>query len=78
MKFKVGETVEVINKSGMAVPLGATAKVIKTNFDFYGSDLIDVVWKTNFGEQMNGGYSSWHFKPVLRKNQQLLFRFMSE
>ena len=76
MDFKVGQTVKLVDKSGMVAEIGATAEVIKTNFDFYGSNLIDVVWKTNFGRQMNGGYSAYHFKPVLRKNQQLLFAFM--
>ena len=76
MKFKVGQIVEVINKNGMVASLGATAVVIKGHFDFYGSDLIDVVWKTNSNNQMDGGYSSYHFKPLIRKNQQLLFSFM--
>ena len=76
MMFKVGQTVEVINKSGMVALLGATAVVIKSNHDFIGSDLIDVVWKTNSNNQMNGGYRSSHFKPMVQKHQQLLFSFM--
>ena len=77
MKFKIGQTVEVVNKIGMVVSLGATAIVIKTNHEYYGSDLIDVVWKTNSNNQMNGGYQSYHFKPFLKEGQQLLFSFMS-
>ena len=76
MKFKVGQTVEVINKSDMVASLGATAIVTKGNYDFYDSDLINVMWKTNSNNQINGGYSSYHFKPVLQKHQQLLFAFM--
>ena len=76
MEFKVGQTVEVINKSGMVASLGATAVVTKADHDFMGLSLIDVVWKTNFNNQMNGGYRSYHFKSLIRKNQQLLFSFM--
>ena len=78
MDFKVGQTVEVINKNGMVASLGATAVVTKDDHDFMGLDLIDVVWKTNSNNQMNGGYSSYHFKSMFRKNQQLLFSFMEE
>ena len=78
MKFKVGQTVKVINKSGMVVSLGATAVVTQTDYGFMGLDLINVVWKTNSNNQMDGGYSSYHFKPLLVKNQQLLFSFMEK
>ena len=78
MKFKVGQTVKVINKNGMVASLGATAVVIEGNHDWFDNDLIDVVWKTNSNNQMNGGYSSYHFKPMPRKNQQLLFSFMEK
>ena len=78
MKFKVGQIVEVINKNGMVASLGATAVVTQTDYDFMGLDLINVVWKTNSNNQMDGGYNSYHFKPLLVKNQQLLFSFMSD
>ena len=60
----------------MVAPLGATAIVTKVINDFYGSEIIDVVWKTNFNNQMNGRYMLHHFKPTLREGQQLLFSFM--
>jgi len=80
MNFKVGQVVEVVNNCGMAVSKGATAVVTKANHRFrcYNTDLIDVVWKTNYNNQMNGGYQIYHFKPVLRKGQQILFSFMEE
>lgn len=78
MKFKVGETVEVIDKNGMVALLGATAVVTKGNHIWFDMELIDVAWKTNSNNQMNGGYTTWHFSPMLKKNQQLLFSFMSE
>ena len=77
IKFKVGEIVEVINKNGMVASLGATAVVTTANYGFIIYDLIDVVWKTNSNNQIDGGYSSFHFKPAVKKNQQLLFSFMS-
>lgn len=78
MEFKVGQKVELINNNGMAASLGATAVVTKIHFDWYGCTLLDVVWKTNFNNQMNSGYESYHFKPMFREGQQLLFAFMGE
>ncbi len=78
MKFKVGQIVEVVNKCGMVASLGATAVVTKINYDWYDTVFIDVVWKTNSNNQMNGGYMVHHFKPAIRKGQQLLFNFMGE
>ena len=77
MDFKVGQMVEVINKRGMVVLLGATAVVTKVIHRYCGMELIGVVWKTNSGNQMNGGYQIYHFKPLIKKNEQLLFSFMS-
>ena len=77
MDFRVGQMVEVIDKCGMVASLGATAIVIKANHDWYDSALIDVVWRTNSNNQMNGGYQIHHFKPLIKKNQQLLFSFMT-
>lgn len=76
MGFKAGQTVEVVNNSGMVASLGATA-VVKRVYKFCNHDLIDVVWKTDFNNQMDGGYHSYHFEYLLRKNEQLLFSFMS-
>ena len=76
MDFKVGQTVEVINKCGMAASLGATAVVTKVMRQYYGMELIDVVWKTQSNNQINGGYQIYRFKPLIRKNEQMLFSFM--
>lgn len=78
MKFRVGQIVEVIDNHGMAASLGATAVATKANHDWYNHELIDVVWKTNSNNQMDGGYESYHFKSALRKGQQLLFNFMCQ
>ena len=78
MYFNVGKIVEVVNNDGMCASLGATAVVTKAEYDFIISDLIDVEWKTLSKGQWDGGYSSYHFKPLPIKNQQLLFSFMNE
>ena len=78
MDFKVGQMVEVVNNDGMCASLGATAVVTKERYNFISADLIDVEWKTLYRNQMNGGYSSYHFKSLPRKNEQLLFTFMDE
>jgi len=72
MRFKVGQTVELINTEGMAALLGATAIVNEV-----GGSYIKVVWKTRANGQMNGGYYPNQFKPMPGKNEQLLFNFMS-
>ena len=71
MKFKVGQIVEVVNNSGMRASLGATAVIEDITDEF-----LIVIWRTHFNFQMNGAYFPHHFKPALRKNQQLLFSFM--
>jgi len=76
MKFKVGQIVEVVNNSSMCVSIDATAVVTKANHDFMGYDLIDVAWKTNSGNQMNGGYPSYYFKLKSVRGEQLMFAFM--
>ena len=75
MKFKVGQVVEVIDKKGIGASLGATAVVTRGVHKWHGLELIDVEWKTNYNNQMNGGYRLGHFKPMLAKGQQLLFEF---
>lgn len=76
IKFKVGQTVEVVDNCGMAAEIGATAVVTSVAYAFCDRIVIDVVWKTNYNNQMNGTYSALHFKPTFRKHQQLLFAFM--
>lgn len=70
--------VEVVDRNGMVASLGATAVVTKANHDWYGQNLIDVVWKTNSNNQMSGGYQSCHFEPLFKEGQQLLFSFMKQ
>lgn len=77
MKFKIGQMVEVVDRNGMAASLGATAVVTMESYiGCMGDDAIDVVWKTNSNNQMDGEYRSSHFKPLIKKNEQLLFSFM--
>jgi len=79
MIFNVGQIVELVDNSGMVAELGATAVVTKSNYnytDYYS--LIEVVWKTNFGCQVNGAYFVHYFKPYFRNGEQLLFSFMNE
>jgi len=77
MSFKVGQKVELVDNSSMTAQKGATA-IVEKLFTWYGVSLIKVTWKTDFGYQMNGGYESFRFKPLLRKNEQLLFSFMKD
>lgn len=76
MKFKVGQRVKVIDNNGMVASIGAIAIVTKANHNCFGHELIDVVWKTHYKRQMNGGYHSYKFKPSFVKGEQLLFNFM--
>jgi len=78
MIFNVGQVVELINNNRMVAELGATAVVTKSNYKCINYDIIDVAWKTNFNNQMNGGYFAHYFKPRFRKKEQLLFSFMNE
>jgi len=73
MRFKVGQTVELINNEGMAALLGATAIVDKVRGNY-----IDVVWKTRANGQEYGGYYPNQFKIIPGKNEQLLFNFMQQ
>ncbi len=73
MKFKVGQTVELINNSGMAAPLGATAIVV--GGIVYGN-CVNVVWKGNVRNQMNGNYKLSGFRALPVRGEQLLFSFM--
>lgn len=75
MEFKKGQIVELVNNEGMSADVGATAVVIGTS-----TGGIFVQWKTLSNNQMDGMYllCQGRFKPLIRKNQQLLFAFMSE
>lgn len=72
MKFKIGQTVELIDNNGMSAQLGATGVVE----DVCGVFLY-IQWKTDYGRSISGAYFLHRFKPYFRKNQQLEFAFMS-
>jgi hypothetical protein len=76
MKFKVNQTVELINNSGMAAPLGANAVVLGIVNGMYGGGLLRVEWEGDVNGQTPGYYSAGSFRPISVKNQQLLFDFM--
>lgn len=71
MKFKIGQRVELVDNSGMCASIGAIAVIHDMESSF-----INVLWKTRSNGQSNGGYFLWHFKPAIKKNEQLLFDFM--
>lgn len=70
MGFKVGQTVMLIDRSGMNALVGSIAVIKRIDEDF-----LHVTW-TTYQLQGDGGYYLYHFKPVIEKNQQLLFSFM--
>ena len=73
MTFRIGQMVELVDNEGMAAKVGATA-IVK----MIGTSFIDVVWKrdSKWNKQGDGGYYPKDFRPIFRKNQQLLFSFM--
>lgn len=75
MKFKVGQTVELINNEEISADLGATAVVIHIDNEY-----ISVIWTRDkkWHNQGDGGYFPTDFKILPQKNQQLEFAFMGE
>ena len=73
MKFKIGQTVKLINNDGIEADIGATAVIYKIT-DAY----VSVHWLTNYHRQMDGGYWPHQFEPCAEVGQQLEFDFMSE
>jgi len=73
MNFKVGQKVKLIDNNGMAADIGATAVISKI-----GNGWIKVVWLAHANRQMNGRYPSYHFKPAIKRGEQLLFDFANE
>ncbi len=71
MKFKVGQTVRLINNSGMSANVGATAVIYSVSYMFLG-----VNWKTNSRSQCSGEYYPDKFEPVVKIGKQLVFDFM--
>ena len=72
MKFVVGQTVMLIDNGGMNALVGSTAVI-----ECIDDEFLYVTW-TTAQRQSDGAYYPFHFKPIPRKNQQLLFAFMSE
>ena len=72
MQFKVGQIVMLIDRNGMSALIGSTAVIERIDNEF-----LYVTWAT-LQRQDNGGYFLSRFKPMFRKNQQLLFNFMSD
>ena len=70
MKFKIGQRVMLIDRNGMNALVGSIAIIERIDNVF-----LHVTWTTP-QMQDDGGYESYHFKPLIRKNQQLLFSFM--
>ena len=75
MKFRVGQIVKLIDNSNIGAKLGATAIVRGVDSEF-----LSVEWKRNsFAKfQAHGKYFTRHFKPAVKKNEQLVFSFMEE
>ena len=69
-KFKVGQTVELIDNHCMAASVGATAIIYGISMG-----LIDVTWKTKSKGQLDGGYYPKYFKPTFKKGEQLYFNY---
>ena len=77
MEFKVGQTVELVDKSFMTAPLGSLAVVTRVGERIGDDEFISIVWKLPLA-QSSGNYWQRRFKPVIKKGQQLLFSFMGE
>ena len=71
MKFKIGQTVRLINNNGFAAFIGATAVVTDIT-----SRWLYVAWKTKHNGQGNGGYCAREFEPAIEVGEQLVFSFM--
>lgn len=76
MQFRIGQKVKVINNSNMSASLEATAIVTEANYVWHNYNLVGVQWLTKANRQMNGAYELYHFEPLAKKNEQLLFNFI--
>jgi len=70
MKFKVGQTVMLVNRTGIRALVGSIAIIERIDKEF-----IYVTWTTH-QMQSDGAYYPYRFKLVIEKNQQLEFSFM--
>lgn len=80
MNFKVGDKVIIIKANGLNAKVGATAVVTEPRHKYHDSFLITVVWDRNekSGQQVDGEYWDYYFKPIIKVGQQLEFSFMEE
>ena len=72
MDFRIGQEVMLIDGGGMRSLVGSRAVIMHIDNEF-----LYITWTTP-QTQSDGAYYPFHFKPMPRKNQQLLFSFMSE
>ena len=75
MKFKIGQTVKLIDNEGMGVPLGTQAIILKIYEEF-----LDVKWQIGAGTPTpnKGGWLICRWESVVNIGEQLLFDFMKE
>lgn len=69
--FEVGQAVILVDRTGMNALVGSIAIIERIDKEF-----IYVTWTTP-QMQSNGAYFPYHFKPVIKKNEQLEFDFMN-
>lgn len=72
MGFKVGQKVVLIDRTGMNVLIGSTAIIKRIDKEF-----LYIAWITP-QTQSDGAYYPFHFEPVIKKYQQLVFSFMRD
>lgn len=72
LKFKVGQTVELVDNNDMNAKVGSIAIIKRIDKEF-----LYVMW-TTLQTQSDGAYYPYHFKSMLKKGEQLLFAFMKD
>jgi len=81
MRFKVGQTVKLIDNNCMTASVGATARVTRLDKEYLQVTWITGHTKVSYGDvysQMDGDYNYEQFVPALEVGEQLLFNFMLE
>lgn len=73
MTFRVGQIVVLINNDSMGADLGTIAVVYRIEGEF-----LYVNWNKPNNGQGDGGYYPHQFRPLIRKDDQLLFSFMEK
>lgn len=72
MGFKIGQTVTLIDNSGMNALVGSTAVIKRIDDEF-----LYVMWITP-QTQSDGAYYPYHFEPKSVCGEQFLFAFMEK